>query len=419
MSAQLYFYRLLLPNGTVKSGISQFMLERDFSAQLWLERRHKAIVLSLYRCPESLYSIVRFFSGLFSPPISNEDLSGLLRDLSLMMRGGISIIDGLRTIAGEAAYGTGRGVVAAANVLYEELEGGATASQAFAHHPELFPEIVANLVDIGNESGELERMFMEGSRHLERVATIGRDARRALIYPVFVFASIAGAAMFWLYYVIPGLSDMFRQFHAKMPPLTIAVMRFSEWMHENFVMSLVALLLLILTPLLAFRYSKDVRKRAYIVGHKLPIAGLLLRTAGMAFFTEHLGLLIRAGLNMLQSLDIMERATTDEYYRDGVQKVKRIVERGEHLSTAMRSTQCFPPLVLRMITVGEDTGTLDDQLEHLAQEYRRRLEHVIASLSEIIKPVIILAAGAFLIFVIVALLLPVYDLIAQTMAGAR
>jgi general secretion pathway protein F/type IV pilus assembly protein PilC len=419
MIPQLYFYRVLLPDGKTKTGLSQFAFEREFSAQIWLERRYKAIVLTLFRCPVWLRGIAHFFAGLFSPVITNEDLSGLMRDLSLMMRGGVSIIDGLRTIAGETDFGSGRGVAAAVNILHEELEGGATVSQAFSRHTELFPEIVSNLVDIGNESGSLDRMFLEASMHLERIATMGRDARRALIYPAFVFASILCAAVFWMYYVIPGLSDMFRQFHAKMPPLTVAVMRFSEWMHANFALSAFLLLVLILLPVLAFRFSGKVRNKAFVLGHKLPISGLLLRTSGMAFFTEYLALLIRAGLNMLQSLDILERTITDEYYRDAVGNIRRIVERGEHLSVAMRATNRFPPLALRMIAVGENTGTLDEQLEHLAQEYRRRLTHVIASLSEIIKPVIILAAGAFFIFVIVALLLPVYDLIGQIMTGGR
>ncbi|MDR2451012.1 MAG: type II secretion system F family protein [Candidatus Accumulibacter sp.] len=419
MNSYLYFYRVLLPSGETKTGFSQFAFEREFSAQLWLERRHKAIVLSLFRCPGWLHGLTRFFAGLFSPAVTNEDLSGLLRDLSLMMRGGVPMIDGLRTIAGEAAFGAGRGVSVAADLLYEELEGGATVSQAFSRHPDLFPEVVCNLVDIGNESGTLDRMFLEASAHLERLATMGRDARRALIYPAFVFFSILAAAVFWLYYVIPGLSDMFRQFHAKMPALTVAVLRFSEWMHAHFALSASLLLLLILIPWIAFRHNKKVRNLAFALGHRLPISGLLLRTSGMAFFTEHLALLIRAGLNMLQSLDILERATTDEYYREAIGKIRRVVERGEHLSAAMRATNRFPPLSLRMIAVGETTGTLDEQLGHLAQEYRRRLSHVIASLSEIIKPVIILAAGAFFIFVIVALLLPVYDLIGQVMSGAR
>jgi general secretion pathway protein F/type IV pilus assembly protein PilC len=419
MNGHFYCYRLLLEDGRKKYGFSWFAVERDFSVLLWLERHYRAVVLGMYRCPDGINGVLRVLERLYVSPVGKEDLSGMLRDLSLMLQSGVPIIDGLRMIVEDASYGIPGATVRAARLLLGELEGGASVSQAFSRHPDLFPEIVRHLVDIGNESGTLDRMFLEASMHLERIVTMGRDARRALIYPAFVFASILAAAVFWLYYVIPGLSDMFRQFHARMPPLTVAVMEFSEWMHAHIALSASLLLLLILIPWIAFRHNEKVRNQAFALGHKLPISGLLLRTSGMAFFTEHLALLIRAGLNMLQSLDILERATTDEYYREAIGKIRRVVERGEHLSAAMRATNRFPPLALRMISVGEETGTLDEQLGHLAQEYRRRLTHVIASLSEIIKPVIILAAGAFFIFVIVALLLPVYDLIGQVMSGAR
>ncbi|MDR0771392.1 MAG: type II secretion system F family protein [Burkholderiales bacterium] len=416
MNSHLYFYRLLVSDGKTRIGVSRFMVERDFSVQLWLERRHDAVVLSLYRFPGWLNKGFRFFGNLFSPTIKAEDLSGLLRDLSLMLRSGIPIIEGLRAIAAEVRFGASPGTATVATLLHEELEGGTTVSQAFARHADIFPEIVCNLVDIGNESGTLDKMLMEASRHLERVTAMGRNVRRALIYPIFVFAAIIGAAAFWLYYVIPNLSELFRQLHAKMPPLTQAVIRFSEWLSANFVLSVVILSVILLVPWLVFRYSRDARTSLYSIGHRLPISGVLLRTSGMAFLTEHLALLIRAGLDMAQSLKILERATRDEYYKESLGDIRGVVERGERLNVAMRMTDRFPPLALRMIAVGEDTGTLDEQLEYLAVEYRQRLDHLVASLSEIIKPAVIVLAGLLFIFIVVVLLLPVYDLIRQSMA---
>jgi general secretion pathway protein F/type IV pilus assembly protein PilC len=157
------------------------------------------------------------------------------------------------------------------------------------------------------------------------------------------------------------------------------------------------------------------RQAVYRLGHRLPVSGVLLRTSGMAFFAGHLTVLIRAGLNIAQSLTVLERATSDEFYKEGVKRAQEIVLRGERLSVAMRAAGCFPPLTLRMVAIGENTGSLDNQLSYLADEYRQRAEHMIASLSEIIKPVVILFAGVFFIFVIVVLLLPVYDLIRQSM----
>ncbi|MDR2112581.1 MAG: type II secretion system F family protein, partial [Candidatus Accumulibacter sp.] len=312
MIGQLYFYRLLLKNGKKKSGIARFVVARDFSVLLWLERRHRAVVLSLHRLPVWLGHFLFAFGKLFLPSIGADELSGLLRDLGLMLKSGIPLIDGLATIKDETRFGESGGAVMAAGILHSELEGGATVSQAFSRHPDLFPEIVCHLVEIGNESGTLDRMLLEASGHLDRMALIGRNVRQALIYPVFVFAVIIGAAAFWIYYVIPNLSELFRQLHAKMPPLTLAVMRFTDWLAAHGVLSLLILLILVLTPWLCFRYSEKVRRSFYHLGHRLPISGLLLRVSGMAFLAEHLGLLVRAGLNIVQSLQILERATSDE-----------------------------------------------------------------------------------------------------------
>jgi general secretion pathway protein F/type IV pilus assembly protein PilC len=415
MNGHFYCYRLLLEDGRRKNGFAWFAVERDFSVHLWLERQYRAVVLALYRCPAILNGLLRVTAGLRAQRAGTEDLAGMLRDLALMLQSGIPIIDGLRMIVDEAGFGVPGGTVTAARLLYGELAGGATVSQAFARHPDLFPEIVRHLVDIGNESGTLDRMLLEASAHLERVLIMGRNARRALVYPFFVFATIIGAAAFWIYYVIPGLSDLFRQLHAKMPPLTLALLDFSDKVADNGLTAFLIPLIAGCLAWLAFRRSPAVRLFCFRMGHRLPVAGVLLRTAGMAFFTEHLALLIRAGLDIMQSLKVLERATGDAYYKEGIGEVRRVVARGERLSAALRAANRFPPLTLRMVAVGENTGTLDGQLARLAAEYRQRLDHLIATLAEVIKPVVILLAGAFFVFIVIALLFPVYDLIRQSM----
>ena len=415
MNGGFYCYRLLLEDGRKKSGFAWFAVERDFSVRLWLERHYRAVVLWMARCPDGMNGILRALSKLGASSIRREDLGGMLRDLALMLKSGIPIIDGLSMIVEEASFGMPGGTVSTARLLLGELEGGATVSQAFSRHPGRFPEIVRHLVEIGNESGTLDRMLLEASTHLERVANIGRNARRAMIYPVFVFAAILATTAFWLYYVIPNLSGLFVQLHAKMPPLTLALIRFSDWLAVNGLLSGLILVVILATPWLLFCYHPGARLWLYRLGHRLPVSGVLLRTSGMAFFTEHLGLLIRAGLDIQHGMEVLERATGDEYYRQGIATTRAIIRRGERLNVAMRMANRFPPLILRMISVGENTGSLDEQMERLAAEYRRRFDHLIASLSEIIKPVVILLAGALFVFIVVALLLPVYDLIRQSM----
>lgn len=133
----------------------------------------------------------------------------------------------------------------------------------------------------------------------------------------------------------------------------------------------------------------------------------------MAFITEHLAILIGAGVDIIRSLGVLERSLGDEYYCERIHKVREAVDRGEMLAPAMRQAGGFPAMALRMIAAGEESGTLETQLNHLAQEYRQRLAHLIATLSEIIKPLMILAAGLFFLLLVVALLLPIYDLVRQ------
>jgi general secretion pathway protein F/type IV pilus assembly protein PilC len=415
MSGHFYGYRLLLKDGKKKTGFAWFAVERDFSVHLWLERHYKAVVLWVYRCPKGMSGILRAMERLGRASIGKEDLAAMLRDLALMLKSGVPIMDGLRMIVEEASFGMPGRTIGAARLLLGELEGGASVSQAFSRHPGQFPEIVCHLVEIGNESGTLDRMLLEASAHLERVANLGANMRRALIYPLFVLAAILGAAAFWLYYVIPNLSGLFVALHAKMPPLTLALIRFSDWLAVNGLASGLILVALIVLPGLLLSHNRAARQWCYRMGHRLPVSGVLLRAAGMAFFVEHLGLLIRAGLDIPNSMKVLERATSDEYYREAIATTQGVIRRGERLSIAMRMTNRFPPIILRMIAVGEHTGTLDEQLERLAAEYRRRFDHVVASLAEVIKPAVILLAGAFFIFIVVALLLPVYDLIRQSM----
>jgi type II secretory pathway component PulF len=127
----------------------------------------------------------------------------------------------------------------------------------------------------------------------------------------------------------------------------------------------------------------------------------------------------RHGLNVSSSLSILENATRDLYYKERLSKMKDFVEKGDQISVAMKQVGGFPPMMLRMIMVGENSGTLDNQLKYLAGEYADRLKQIVSTISEIIKPLIIVIAGGVFLFLIVALMLPVYDLVKQSMSMSR
>jgi len=140
---------------------------------------------------------------------------------------------------------------------------------------------------------------------------------------------------------------------------------------------------------------------------------VLIRSSSLAFITEYLSLLISSGINIVDSLEVLERSIKNEVYRDKIRQVREGVSRGNSLSEEIKARKTFPGFVIRMISVGEQSGSLDTQLRYLAEEYRSRFDHIVASISEIIKPLVMIIAGGLFILMIVALFLPIYQLVGQ------
>lgn len=407
-----YCYRVLLPHGKLEVGFIRLLVERDHSVRLRLEQRTEGTVLNLYGLPSWLNGLNEFRLRLLRRQIRSQDLAGFLRDMGIMLEAGVPILDALKTLV-EDDSGSG-GVSAIAARVHQDLGSGMRLPQSFERHPDVFPETVRNLAEVGDQSGQLPRMLLESASHIERLLDIRRDIRTAMIYPLFVFASVLGVGFFWLYYVVPNLAQLFKQLQAKLPPLTQWLITVSDVLVQFLLLFLVGLVLLVFFATWSYRQFPRCRRAVHGLLHRLPVARTLVTSSGMAFISEHLALLVRAGVDFMMSLDVLARATTDHFYRERLLQVRDAVARGEGIGASMRRIGGFPAMAVRMISVGEESGSLDQQLDRLAVEYRKRLDVVVQTLSEIIKPVLILLAGGLFIFLIVALLLPIYDLVRQS-----
>ncbi|MBN8799824.1 MAG: TonB-dependent receptor, partial [Stenotrophomonas nitritireducens] len=348
-------WSLLLSSGRVRAGVTQLSVEHDSSARMWLEKNFDAVVLTLYRFPGWLAEAQRTVTQLVKPSIRSVELAGMLRDLAVMTSSGIPIMESLRAVANEVGGGRTSNAARLARRLLDELDAGASLSDAVSRYPDAFPETVRNLLMIGDETGTMDKMLMESADHIERISKMTADTRQALIYPAFVFSAIFAAGGFWIYYVIPNLADLFKQMNAKLPPLTIAVMKGSEWLIGHIGFIAVAMVVAAFVLWVAWRYSRGFRRAAHYTLHKLPIARTIMYSSGLAFFTEYMALLIRAGVDMVSSLQVMERAMRDEYYRDRIIAIRQVLERGDRVSAAMRQVGGFPSMMVRMIGVGEET----------------------------------------------------------------
>lgn len=409
-----YFYRVLLPHGVVKSGLLRLAVQRDLSARMRLEDETDGTVVGLWRLPQWLAALAGMLSFFFRDEVRSEDLAGFLRDLGLMMRAGVPALDALSTLLDENNNIGSKALASVARSMRDDLNAGLGMTEAFNRHANVFPETVRNLVAIGDQAGTMERMLGEAAEHVERMLNIRRDIKTALIYPAFVFSTIIGVAIFWIYYVVPSMGRLFKQLQAKLPPITEGLVKFADVLSAHLPWVLLAIAIVVFVGVASFKRSERFQLLTYSLLHRLPIARTLLVSSGMAHITEHLSILVRAGVDLMTSLRILARATKNRYYRTRLLQVAELVSRGESVSASMRRVGGFPAMAVRMISVGEESGSLDQQLSHLASDYRKRLEVLVKSLAEVFKPVIILLAGGLFIFLIVALLLPVYDLVRQS-----
>lgn len=413
-----YQYELLLHEGGKLSGVIQTPEVSRFVARAWIETRYHGIVVHLSAVPTWYGWLWLRVQRLLGGRVAEKDMIGLLRDLALMSTAGIPLLDAL-TSCHDALDQRKRALKQCVREMIVSLESGMPVDDAFTRQSHVFPDTVRSLLVIGHETGALDRMLMEAAEHLERVSSMKADARQALIYPAFVFLAIFSAAGFWVYYVIPNLSGLFKQMNVKLPTLTLSVMAFADWCRAYGLELVAAGTACVVALLTLWRFSERFKFGVYKIFHHMPILKKIFESSGLAFFSEYLHLLIAAGLDVVKAFGILERATSDLFYREKIVKMRSSIERGDRISAAMKMVGGFPSMMGRVIAVGEQSGSLDRQLSYLAVEYRNRMNRMVGAISELIKPIVVFVAGGLFILVIVAFLLPVYDLIRHTMSTPR
>ncbi len=405
-----FYHKILLQSGKTERGISKLLMENERSAQVYLEKRRDAVILNLILLPTWFAYIYDFWNRIRGNYINKEALAEFFHNVAVMLKAGIPIFTAIEEMTSKDSDPKIREL---ATNLLESMRSGQTFAESLDKHADTIPKTVRHLAYIGETSGNQDRTLNDAAEHMNRIVSITRDTKRAMIYPAFVFASIIGATIFWLYYVVPNISDLFKHMQVELPKITQITVAFSNHIHDYFFLYLLLFFILVIILIGLYKYNQPFRYRVHKLLFRLPISRTIIKSSGLAFITEYLSLLISSGVEIVTSLKIIESSITNEVYKEKIAQVRQGVMRGNALTDELRAAEVFPSFVLRLTSIGEQTGTLDKQLSYLAEEYRKRFEHTVASINEIIQPLVIIFAGLLFILMIVALFLPVYKLIGQ------
>ncbi len=348
--------------------------------------------------------------NIFKPKIKKQEVIEILDNLHLIIKSGLPLNVGLLDLAQDAEN------PAVKNMLLDialKIQSGLSLSEAVKEYENVFSAVVVSLFKIGEETGNLDKTLKDAADHLRKIEDLKAKAKQALIYPAFAFFSILGAMIFWLVYVLPKIIEAFKDFNVELPITTIILLKMSE-LTRNYILYMVTFVILFFIVLKIFRKKNG--KIRYFTDHillKLPVFGIIVTNFNYAFFAEYIRLMISAGLPLIQALNIMEKSLNNFVFKTAVKHAREKVELGESLSNALREENIFSSLIIRMISVGEQTGGLEDQLNYIASYYYSKVEYISQNIAKMIEPIIIGILGAFMLLIVLGLVGPIYDLISS------
>jgi len=338
-------------------------------------------------------------------PIRSFDVELGLRQLSSMIRSGLTLLSALRTVAEQSRH-RARGLWLD---IADRIERGSTFSAALAAHPRNFTEYITQLVHVGEDSGELEQLLERGAEHLESNRNLRGIMLNAMVYPVLVTIMAIGVTAFMLLGVIPKIETFLADSGQQLPPLTRTLLDLSNWFREN----LPAVGIGIVTFFAAlFLISRWPPGKFFLHGIvlRIPVVGGIMRLAETAVFARGMGILLESGLPLIESLHSVEGLVRNRVVEARVSQARDAVTQGETLANALGAGNEFLPMLSRMVAVGESTGMLGHTLGDVATFHENQLVSTVRRLSVIIEPALIIVVGGIVAFVYIAFFMALFSL---------
>ena len=345
-------------------------------------------------------------SWLSTEKVTLEDMVLFSRQMYTLLKSGVPILKSLAALQESATR------VGFANMLQDlrtSLDSGRDLSTAMRRHPKVFGPFYISMVRVGELTGALEEIFLRLFNHIEFEREIKNQVSQALRYPTFVVGVMGVAVVIVNVFVIPAFAKIFASFRAELPLMTRVLLGFSDFMVQYWPALLgvvagayVVFRIWVGTP--AGRYSWDRIKL------RIPIAGRIVLKATLARFARSLSIALKSGVPIVQALSVVEQVADNAYVGQRIGQIREGVERGESLLRTAVTTGVFTPVVLQMISVGEEAGELDELLREVAEMYQREVEYELKTLSSQIEPILIVMLGVLVLVLALGVFLPMWDM---------
>ncbi|MDP8266689.1 MAG: type II secretion system F family protein [Candidatus Aceula meridiana] len=333
------------------------------------------------------------------------------RQLATMLEAGVNLLRSLNVIVGQIESKQFHKIL---TQVRDDIEQGLSLSVALAKYPKVFSTLWVSLVEVGEASGTMPMVLDKLAFYIEREEKFRSAVISGLIYPALLFIVAIGAILVFAFVIGPKFEDLYGQFDAELPALTVAVLGFFKLLTKHFFQLLGVICVIFV---LARKYFRTPIGQVQLEGFifMLPVAGPVIKTIVVEKFTSQMSILIDTGVPILYALDIVERMIGNKTCEAVIKQMKEKVREGRLVSEEMSKSNFFPPMATQMIAIGEETGELGKMLNHVAEFYQRFVETFIHRFATIFEPFMLIFMGATIGVLVLAMFLPIFDI--SSMAG--
>jgi type IV pilus assembly protein PilC len=345
----------------------------------------------------------------FGTGIKRLEITRFTRQFATMIGAGLPMVQCLDILAQQNENKEFAKII---NKVRDSVQSGSTLSDGLARHPKVFDQLYTNMVEAGEVGGALDAILIRLAVYREKADQLIRKVKGAMVYPSVIVVVAFGVTFAMLTFIVPVFAKMFAQVKSDLPAPTQIVMGLSNFLKANLMYLGIGLVGLIAATI----YWKRTPGGALIwdkILLKLPILGTLVRKSSVARFTRTLSTLLSSGVSILEALEITAKTSGNMVVANAINKSVLAIAEGETITGPLKETGVFPPMVIQMIGVGEKTGGLDEMLNKIADFYDEEVNEAVAALTSIIEPVIIVFMGAVIGGILIAMYLPMFDIIGK------
>lgn len=352
-------------------------------------------------------------SNLFKPRVGLNELIIFVRQMHSLTKAGIPV---LRAIEGLAEHASNKTLRAALVDIADQLERGRSMAKAMDDHKRVFPRLVIAIVHVGENTGQLEQSFEQLVTYLEGEEETRKRIKSATRYPTFVIATLFIAIVILNIFVVPTFASMFASLQVELP-LSTRILIGSSYFFTNYWWALLAAMVALVFAVKAWLKADHAREKWDLWKLKIPAVGSILERSMLARFSRSFAVMLRAGVPLTQALSLVADAVDNAYMAARIKQMRRSVESGETLYRVSKASDLFTPLVLQMIAVGEDTGSLEDSLLDAASYYEREVDYDLKNLTSKLEPILVVFVAVIVLVLAMGIFQPMWNMMSAYQGG--